>query len=167
MALLFLQQELCLHFPTLQWLTWVNALLTFQPDLWVADSRVYLDYEDLTHLTQYLATSPELPQLEPPVHGPRAGYLSKRLVTYQDRAITALADIEANPQAYGYHVQALVTELALGNAVADEVFLATQWGRRGRRHHPDRAAARETVQDRVLTLQRASWENTETAGPDQ
>ena len=157
-ALLYLQQELQAHFPTLRWVTWANALQKLQPDLWVEQQDVYLDGEDLTYLAQRLAASPELPDLEPVIHGPRAGYLARKLVHYEDDAIHALADIEAQPLAYGPQVYRLVTSLALGNAVADEVFRATDrepWGRPG---GPDRDVARATVHERLEALRRARGE---------
>ena len=87
----------------------------------IVHDTVTLDGEDLRVLVQRLAGSPELPPLDPLIHGPRAGYLAQKLVQYEDDAIHALADIEANPLAYGPLVYRLVVRLALCNAVADEV----------------------------------------------
>ena len=131
-ALLFLQRELADHFPepALDWLTWAKALDQLRPDLWVdPQGTVSLDALEVKRLAQYLACSPELPTLEPPLYGPRSAYLAKRLVNYADQAVDALAELEAHPQAYGPHVWELVLSLALGNATADEVFQATTWGK--------------------------------------
>jgi hypothetical protein len=54
--------------------------------------------------------------------------LAKRLVNYEDDVIPALEEMRANPLAYGPVVYSLVTSLALGNLVADEVFQATHRG---------------------------------------
>lgn len=118
-ALFFLQEELRAHFPALPWLTWAQALDFFKPDLWREAGLVTLDYDDLTRLAQHLAA--QLPQLEPPIYGPRSGYLAKQLVHYEDEAGEALTEIEADPLAYGPLVYALVTRLAIGNSVAHEV----------------------------------------------
>ena len=57
-ALLYLQEALRLHFPTLAWRTWVEALATLQPDLLVTSERVTLAYPDLTQLAQHLSDAP-------------------------------------------------------------------------------------------------------------
>ena len=127
-ALFFLQKELADHFPerTLDWLTWAKALDFLRPDIWEMGERmVFLETQDVKRLAQYLATSPELPTLDPPLYGPRSAYLAKRLVNYADEARDALVELEANPKAYGARVWELVLNLALGNSVADEVHYAT------------------------------------------
>jgi hypothetical protein len=124
-ALAYVTQALARHFPTLGLPAWAEALQQQQPDLWVAPGEVYLDDEDLTRLTQRLATSPELPQLSPPIYPEEACYLARCLVTYQRQALQALADIEVNPTAYGGRVCTLVFDLATGNGIAQQVYRVT------------------------------------------
>jgi hypothetical protein len=157
-ALLYLQKELQNHFPTLRWATWANALQELQPDLRVEQQTVTLDQDELTYLAQRLALSSEVPELDPIIHGPRADYLAKKMVNDEDDAIHALADIEANPLACGPRVYRLVTRLALGNVVADEVFRATNPGPWGRPGGPDRDATRATVRERLRALRYARGE---------
>lgn len=80
---------------------------------------MFLEAQDVKRLAQYLADSPELLTLDPPVYGPRSAYMSKRLVNYADEAQDALVELEACPKAYGARVWELVLSLALGNSVAD------------------------------------------------
>ncbi len=155
LGLLYAQDELQEHLPKLGWATWANALLVVQPNLWVGHDNVYIDEEDLTRLAQRLAVSPEALDSESLLHGSRAVYLGKRLVNYQDEAIDALADIEAHPLAYGLQVYRLVTGLATGNAVAQEVYRATQRGLRGRPGGADPELARAAVYDRLEALRTA------------
>ena len=157
-ALHYVQERLHQHFPPLSPSTWVNAVRQLQPDLWVEQQTVALDEDDLTYLANRLALSPEVPVLNPVIHGPRAGYLAKKMVNYEDDAIHALEEMDANPLAYGPLVYRLVTSLALGNSVADEVFQATHRGPWGRPGGPDRDVARATVRERLEALQRARGE---------
>ncbi len=156
-ALLSAQEELQAAFPTLDWLTWSNALLTLQPqpDLWVEGEYVSFDKEGLTRLAHRLIAHLELTGLMALVHGSRSGYLAKKLVNYQDDAIFALAEIEAHPMAYGLQVYRLVTGLAMGNAVAHEVFQATDPGPHGRPGGADPELARAAVADRLQALRNA------------
>lgn len=157
-ALLYVKHELREHFPTLSPLAWANTLQELQPDLWVEEAMVTLDHDALRVLVQRLNDSPELPELDPLIQGPRAGYMAKTLVNYEDDAIHALADIEANPLAYGPLVYRLIVSLALGNAVADEVFRDTNPGPWGRPGGPDRDVARATVNEQLKALRRARGE---------
>ena len=157
-ALLYLQEALHDHFPTLKWSTWADALQELQPNLWVEEQAVTLDQDDLIYLTQRLALSSEVSALDPIIHGPRAGYLAKKLVHYEDDAIHALEEIEAHPLAYGPLVYRLVVSLASGNEVADEVFGATYRGPWGRPGGPDRDVARTTVAERLQALRYARGE---------
>jgi hypothetical protein len=129
-ALVYLQVELVMHFPkdTLDWLTWAKALDQLRPDLWLTpQGTVTLDGPTVARLAQYLAASPELPTLEPPLHGPDAAYVMKRLVNYTDEAQDALVELEACPKAYGPRVWNLILTLALGNATVDRMYRATCW----------------------------------------
>jgi hypothetical protein len=157
--LLYLQEALHDHFPTLKWATWADALQELQPDLWVEEQAVTLDQDDLIYLTQRLALSPEVPALDPIIHGPKAGYLARKLVNHEDDAIHALEEIEEHPLAYGPLVYRLVVSLASGNEVADEVFGATYRGPWGRPGGPDRDIARATVSERLQALRCARGES--------
>lgn len=165
-ALRYLQQELREHFPRLAGPVWVKALDRLQPDLWVEQGGVSLDYADLTRLAQYLAAAGKTPNLDIPLYGPRAHYMAKRLVNYAQQAVYALADMEATPLAYGSRVYGLVTDLALGNAVAEEVLSATTWDpprRRGRQARELTAPGGATVRQRLEALEHARggplWRN--------
>lgn len=146
------------HFPTLSFAAWGNTFLRLKPDVWVEGDAVSLDYQDLKHLTQRLAASEELPELDPPIYPDRAVYVFQRFANYQDEALEALPDIAANPLAYSHRVFTLVTNLALGNSVVDEVFHATHREPQGRPGSVDPALARATVHEQVRALRRARGE---------
>ena len=158
LALAYAMGALPAHFPTLSFAAWAIVLLDLEPDVWVAGDAVSLDYQDLQHLTQRLAASEELPELDPPIYPDRASYVSKRLFNYQDEALEALPDIAANPLAYSSRVFELVTTMALGNSVVDEVFHATHRGHKGRPGSVDPALARTSVHEQVRALRRARGE---------
>ena len=124
LALAGVYEALQHHFPTLSWGAWLTGLDTLQPDLWLEGPLVTLDYADLLQLTQTLAGSPELPPLDPPLYGPHCLYLARRLQEYAEGAVGALAELEANPAAYGLHTHALIRKLAAGNGVVAEVLAA-------------------------------------------
>ena len=154
-ALLFVQEELQEKLPTLNWVTWANALMVVQPDLWAEQETVYLDEQGLAPLAQHLASLPEVRDDDSIVHGHRVVYLAKKLVNLQDDAIYALADIEADPLAYSLPVYQLVTNLAVGNAVAEEVYHATRRGLEGRPGGENPGPARANVHARVQAVRRA------------
>jgi hypothetical protein len=158
LALTYVTQELSQHFPTLDFITWANELLWFRPDLWVRGEEVSLDYADLEHLTQRLAASAQLLELDPPIYPRRAAYLAKRFVNYQDEALEALEEMAATPLAYGNRVFNLVVTLALGNATADVVFRATHPVPPPRPGAADPALARATASQRVQALRQARGE---------
>ncbi len=158
LALAYTMVALSEQFPTLSFAAWADALLQLKPDLWLEGDAVSIDDENLQHLTQRLADSPELPELDPPISPDRAAYVFKRLFNYQDEAQEALPDIVANPRAYGSRVFTLVTNLALGNSVVDELFHATHRGPQGRASTVAPALARATVHEQVRELRRARGE---------
>ena len=164
-ALVYLQDELAEHFPkdTLDWLSWAKALDQLRPDLWVSpEGKVTLDAQDVTRLAQYLALSPELPTLEPPLHGPDSAYVAKRLVNYADEAQDALVELEACPKAHGPRVWNLILTLALGNSIADKVYQATCWDAK---QGAEPAAAGPSVHARVQALRQARGEFDFPTGP--
>jgi hypothetical protein len=154
-ALLFVQEELQQTFPTLPWVSWADAFLTVQPDLWVGQETVSLDEQGLAPLAQHLASLPDVRDDDSIVHGHRVVYLAQKLVNLQDDAIYALADIEADPLAFSLPVCQLVTRLAVGNAVAEQVYRATRRGPEGRPGGEDPALARANVHARVQAVRRA------------
>ncbi|MDJ0367694.1 hypothetical protein QMK33_21320 [Hymenobacter sp. H14-R3] len=158
LALAYAMGALPEHFPTLSFAAWANTLLQLKPDLWLDGDAVSIDYQDLKHLTQRLAASEELPELDPPIYPDRAVYVFKRFFTYQDEALEALPDMAVNPLAYSSRVFTLVTNLALGNAVVDELFHATHRGPQGRPGSVDPALARATVHEQVRALRQARGE---------
>lgn len=153
-ALFSAQEELQEKFPHLHWVTWANAFLAVQPNLLVEQQTTVLDEESLHNLAHHLRTLPGVTDFESIVHGPRAVYLAKKLVNCQEDAIYALADIEAEPLAYGPAVYQLVTSLAMGNSVADAVYQATQPGPWDQPGLTDPASARAGVHARVQALGR-------------
>lgn len=156
-ALTYVMEELAQHFPTLSFPAWADALFQQQPDLWVEGPEVFLDEDYLTRLTQRLAASPELPQLSPPIYPDYACYLAKRLVNYQDQALFALQEIEADPHAFGYSVYALILDLAAGNGIAQKVYRVTH-SQKTRPGRPDPAAARQLASARIAAVRRARGE---------
>lgn len=158
LALAYTMAALPEHFPTLSFAAWADALLQLKPDLLLEGDAVSIDDENIQHLTKQLAVSNELPELDPLIYPGRAVYLFKRFANYQDEALEALPDIAANPLAYGSRVFTLVTNLALGNSVADELFHATHQGPQGRASTVDPALARATVHEQVRELRRARGE---------
>jgi hypothetical protein len=167
LALTYVMEALAEHFPTLSFVAWASTLLQLKPDVWVAGDVVSIDYQDLQHLTQQLAASEELPELDPPIYPDRAVYVFQRFANYQDEALEALPDIAANPLAYSHRVFTLVTNLALGNAVVDEVFHATHRGPQGRPGSADPALARATVHEQIRALRRARGEVGHLAIPER
>jgi hypothetical protein len=157
LALTYVMEELAQHFPTLSFTSWGNALRKQQPNLWVEQEAVFLEDEDLARLTQRLAASPELPQLSPPIYPDRACYLAKRLVNYQDQALFALAEIEADPHAFGTSVYALVLDLAAGNGIAQQVYRVTHQ-QTSPPDRPDPAAERQLASARIAAVRRARGE---------
>jgi hypothetical protein len=127
-ALQYLQQRLQWHFPTLAAQTWADALTLFQPDLWVAGEQVTLADLDLRQLTQYLADSPELPLLDPPLYPPAALELAQQLLHAAELAVYSLPDLEALSPVGGRRLYSLVSYLARGNRVAEQVVQAWRWG---------------------------------------
>lgn len=132
--------------------------MKMQPDLWVEQQTVTLDADDLEYLANQLVKSPELPKLDPPIHGPRAGYLAKTLVDYEDETIAILTDIGVNPLAYGPLVYNLVISLARGDSVMDQVFRTTDRGPWQFPESENRNIARSIISERLRALRCARGE---------
>jgi hypothetical protein len=127
-ALAYLRQRLRFHFPTLANRTWDDALALFQPDLQVANNQVLFSHQDLTELVQYLGDSPELPMLDPPLYAPPTLYLAQQYLHAAELAVWALTELEALEPGNSPRLFALVSCLARGNHVAEQVVQARRWG---------------------------------------
>ena len=157
-ALSYAMQELGPYFQQVGFASWGNAILRLQPDLWLEGELLYLDHQDLVHLTQRVAAAPELPAPDHfPVYNDQAGYLARRLVKFQHQALHALAEVEAAPRAYGGSVLALVLDLAAGNGIAQQVYRDTAQ-ERPRPGGPDPAAVRQAAAARVEAVRAARGE---------
>jgi hypothetical protein len=124
----FLQQRLNQHFPSLSESAWATALDLLAPDLWVEREQITLAYQDLVYVTQYLARSPELPILDPPIYSEQTVLLAQQHMHLAELAVWTLPELEAEPSNCGPRLYALVSRLARGNGVAEQVVQALRWG---------------------------------------
>lgn len=123
-----LRQRLHQQFPLLADRTWADALALLQPDLQVANDQVRFTYQDLTELVQYLGDSLELPVYAPPYYAPPTLYLAQQYLHVAELAVWALAELEALGTGNSPRLYALVSYLARGNHVAEQVVQARRWG---------------------------------------
>jgi hypothetical protein len=102
-------------FPALSSATWGDVLRQLQPDVLVQEAGVSFDWQGLTRRVQGLTL--ELPALASPADGPTAAELTadEELRAYQRQAVAALAEMQANPSAYGPLTYALLMQLAHGH----------------------------------------------------
>lgn len=127
-VLQYLQTRLRHHFPTLPERAFSRALAEFRPDLLLTDTRLALPYHDLTQLVQYLAVSPELPLLDPPIHGPWALDLAQYALHLSDLAVRALVEVVSEPSGRcGTHLRQLLRLLAHPYPLAEQVVQAQRW----------------------------------------
>ena len=124
-AVLWVAQHLHNHFPTLSVTELSEAYHQFQPDLWESRAGIDLDYVDLARLTQHLAHSPRVPELDPPIYCGDACYLAELVDHLQQVARSLLPELEAGPLAGHSRLMALLEQLATGNAVAERVLQET------------------------------------------
>ncbi|WP_157530915.1 hypothetical protein [Hymenobacter norwichensis] len=155
-----MQEERLIYYPGLSWESWVYALLTVQPDLWVTQETAHLDQQGLQRMTRCLYSYLQTDVVQHRVLGPRSPYFAQQLVNRQDDAIDALAEIEAAPSACGPAVYGLVTGLAAGDIAALLVYQATEPGPHERPRNADRARARAAVPGRLQALREARGEPT-------
>ncbi|WP_157530919.1 hypothetical protein [Hymenobacter norwichensis] len=125
-ALAFLHQRLPHHFPTLRPSTWAQALAEFQPDLWLTGSALTLAEPDVTQLAQHLASSPELPVLDPPLYGLPALRLAQHGLHASVLAAGALPEVVASAPC-GPRLYALLRCLTRPNPLAQQVVQAWCW----------------------------------------
>ena len=120
-AVLFVAQQLRDHFPTLSVSDFAQAYHAFQPDVWEDRHDLWLDYADLVRLTQKLARSPLVPDLEPPIYCADAQYMADLLDFYDRMATELLADMKAGGQLPIRRIESLLERLAIGNCVVERV----------------------------------------------
>ena len=106
--------------------SWVHALRTVQPDLWVTAQVVHLDDENLRQMRRCLYRYLTTDDLEHPIVGPCAPLFARWAIDRQDDAILALGGVEADPLACPPAAYRLVNEVAAGNKEALEVYRATE-----------------------------------------
>lgn len=164
-ALVFVQEETTAHYPGLGWESWAHALLTVQPDLWVTPHTAHLDQQGLKQMARCLFAYLQTDVLEHRILGPRGPHFAQRLVDRQDDAIDALAEIEADPRAYGPAIYGLVTGLAAGDKAAHEVYRATEPAPYARPRSADLDRARAAVPGRLQALRDARGEPTSDQRP--
>jgi hypothetical protein len=131
-AVLWVAEHLHHHFPTLSVTELSQAFHQFQPDLWESSAGIDLDYVDLARLTQHLAHSSRVPDLDPPIYCSDACYLAEVLDYLKGVATGLRPELEASPLAHNSQLMALIERLEIGNAVAERVLRET-------RNEPQRA----------------------------
>jgi hypothetical protein len=124
-AVLWVAEHLHNHFPTLSVTALSEAFHQFQPDLWESSAGIDLDYVDLARLTQRLAHSPLVLDLDPPIYCGDACYLADLLDYLKQEASSLRPELEASPLAGHSRLMALLERLAIGNAVAERVLQET------------------------------------------
>lgn len=117
-ALADAKERLISHFPAVSWTTWRATLRQLQLDILLEGNTVTFDWQDLLRRVQALATFPERRALNLSTQELGAGESDAQLRAYQQQAVQALAELQANPHVVGPLLYALVTQLAQGHAVA-------------------------------------------------
>ncbi len=120
-AVLWVAEQLHDHFPTLPVAAFAQAFHAFEPDLWEDCNDLWLDYADLVRLTQRLAHSPLVPDLDPPIYCADAYYLADVLDYYHRVAIELKTEMKAGAQIPSRRMMSLLERLAVGNSVVERV----------------------------------------------
>ncbi|RZK16543.1 MAG: hypothetical protein EOO56_19705 [Hymenobacter sp.] len=124
--LAFVRQRLRYHFPTLSPAAWLRALFEFQPTLVLSGpDTVTLEVIELRQLVQHVASSPELPLLDPPIYGLPALELAQRWLRAQELLAVALSELETRHQ--GPRLKALLAYLGQPYPLAEQVIQAWRW----------------------------------------
>ena len=118
------QNKLGEKFPPVLKGTWVNALETLQPNLWVAPQTVSLNAHDLARVAHHLDALPAVVHARAG-HGPRKLYYTRLPMNCPDEVLHALAELEANPRAGGPAVYQWFTGVVRRHAERDEFGWAT------------------------------------------
>jgi hypothetical protein len=127
-VLQYLQTRLRHHFPTLPEQAFARALAEFRPGLLFTDTRLALHYHDLTQLVQYLAASPELPLLDPPIHGPWALDLAQYVLHLSELTGRTLVELASERSGRcGPHLWQLLRLLTRPYPLAEQVVQAQRW----------------------------------------
>ena len=126
-ALHYLQARLRAHFPTLPERAFARALTEFRPDLLLDHAQLRVSYPELTQLVQLLATSPELPLLDPPPYGLPALELAQHSLRTHELAVLTLTELVARRTRCGPHLHALVQRLVYAPPLAEQVVQAWRW----------------------------------------
>jgi hypothetical protein len=124
--LAYLRHRLRYHFPGLSPTTWLRALFEFQPTLVLTGpEKVTLDTTELQQLVHHLASSPELPLLDPPLYGLSTLDLAQHYL--RGRELTAVTLPELVPGTGGPRLMALLTYLCQPYPLAEQVVQAWRW----------------------------------------
>ena len=121
----YLQARLRLHFPTLPARAFARALDEFRPALLLTGPQLTLPRPDLTQLVQYLASTPELPLLDPPLYGPWALELAQRALHGRELAAATLPELR--PGVVGSRLLALLRYLLQSHPLAQRIVQAQRW----------------------------------------
>ena len=124
--LAFVRQRLRYHFPTLSPAAWLRALFEFQLTLVLTGpDTVTLEVVELRQLVQHVASSPELPVLDPPIYGLPTLELAQRWLRGQELRAAVLAEVEVRNQ--GPRLTALLNYLGQPYPLAEHVIQAWRW----------------------------------------
>jgi hypothetical protein len=124
--LTYLQLRLRYHFPILSPAAWLRALFEFQPTLVLTGpDTVTLEIAELRQLVQHVASSPELPLLDPPIYGLPTLELAQRWLRGQELRAAALAEVGTRDQ--GPRLTALLNYLGQPYPLAEHVIQAWRW----------------------------------------
>jgi hypothetical protein len=124
--LAFVRQRLRYHFPTLSPAAWLRALFEFQPTLVLTGlDTVTLEATELRQLVQHVASSPELPLLDPPIYGLPTLELAQCWLRGQELRAAVLAEVGTRDQ--GPRLKALLTYLGQPYPLAEQVIQAWRW----------------------------------------
>jgi hypothetical protein len=126
LLLAYLRQRLRYHFPGLSPAAWLRALFEFQPTLVLRGPKeVTLNAAELQQLVHHLASSPELPLLDPPLHGLATLDLAQHYLRGGELAAVTLPELV--PGTSGPRLMALLTYLCQPYPLAEQVVQAWRW----------------------------------------
>jgi hypothetical protein len=126
LLLAYLRQRLHYHFPTLSPAAWLRALFEFQPTLvLIGSDSVTLDPSELQQLVNHLASSPELPVLDPPVYGLAMLDVVQHWLHSSELATAVLPELPSGTG--GPRLLALLTYLCQPYPLAEQVIQAWRW----------------------------------------
>jgi hypothetical protein len=126
-ALLALRHLLRHHFPTLPAHAFARTLAEFRPDLLVHQAQLGFAHQEVTQLVQLLATSPELPLLDPPIYGPPTLDLAQHSLHTSELTARALVEFVAQQTRCGPLLYALLQRLVHYYPLAEQVVQAWPW----------------------------------------